>query len=240
MTKVDILAFAAHPDDVELACGALLYKASLNGKSCAIVDLTQGEMGTRGTPKIRLNEANRAAEILNLKFRENLNLGDVWFEINADNLKKIVYAIRKYQPEIILANALKDRHPDHSKAAKLVKKALFLANLTKIVTYDGQATQSRWKAKAIFHYIQFQYSKPSLVFPINKAEFDVQMQAVKAYNSQFFQEESNEPRTLISDQKFFPFLEARAREFGAAIEEEFGIGLESENAVNAEFLNYFL
>ena len=176
MNRVDILAFAAHPDDVELAASGTILKHIAQGKSVAVVDLTQGELGSRGSAEIRLQEAETSAKILGVSFRDNLNLGDGFFEINQKTLLKVVSAIRKYQPEIILCNAPTDRHPDHGRASELVSRANFLSGLIKIET--GQEAH---RAKAVYKYIQDRYLKPDFIVNITDV-MEVKMQSIMAFS----------------------------------------------------------
>ena len=165
--KLDILAFGVHPDDVELGCAGTLLMAVAEGKKVGIVDLTRGELGTRGSAELRLQEATRAAEIMRVSVRENLEMADGFFEANETNLRKIIRSIRRYQPDIILANAPEDRHPDHGRSAKLVSDAAFLSGLRKIVTEDEGIEQTAWRASYVFHYIQDRFIQPGFVIDIS-------------------------------------------------------------------------
>ncbi|MBR9860101.1 bacillithiol biosynthesis deacetylase BshB1 [bacterium] len=221
--KLDVLAFAAHPDDVELACSGTLIKLKKSGKRIGIVDLTEGEMGTRGTPEIRKAESKASSEIMGLDVRENLNLGDAWFEISKSNQLKVIESIRAYQPDIILVNAKNDRHTDHPKGGELVKQAAFLSGLAKVETEREGVKQDAWRPKHIFHYIQYLMDTPDFIVDISD-EFETKMKAIQAYKSQFYNPESDEPKTLISSQEFLKYIEARARECGSAIESTYGEG----------------
>lgn len=225
--KLDILAFAAHPDDAELACSGTLVKHAKQGYKVGIVDLTQGDLGTRGTTEIRLMESKASSDILGLSARENLKMPDGFFEHSEDNLKKIIYAIRKFQPEIVIANAVDDRHPDHGRGSSLVSRASFLSGLVKIETFDEGVSQQAWRPKNIYHYIQFRYIKPDFVVDITD-EWETKIESVRAFKSQFYDPNSGEPQTMIASKKFLEFVEARAREFGAAIEVEYGEGFTVE------------
>lgn len=211
--KLDILAVGAHPDDVELSCGATLYKHAQAGKRTGVVDLTTGQLGTRGTPELRIQEAHAAAKILNLAVRENLEMQDGFFRNDEEHQLKVITAIRKYQPEVLLINAPEDRHPDHGKAARLVSDAAFLSGLTKIKTFHNGKEQEAWRPKNVYHYIQAKYLKPDFVVDVSEY-FDVKMQAVLAYKSQFYDPNSTEQDTFISSRAFLDFLEARCRELG--------------------------
>ncbi len=211
--KLDILAFAAHPDDIELACSGTLIKHAKLGKKTGIVDLTQGELGTRGSAELRAIEAKKSAEIMGLEYRENLHLGDGYFEINETTLNKIIVEIRKTQPQIVLANAPSDRHPDHGRASELVKRACFLSGLPKVQTTYNGVNQSAHRPKNVYFYIQDHHIHPDFVIDITD-EFEVKMETVKAFSSQFYDPNSKEPETPISTKNFFDFLDARFREFG--------------------------
>jgi len=211
--KLDILAFAAHPDDCELSCGGTIIKQVNLGYKVGIVDLTRGELGTRGTPEQRDIESKNASKILGIHARENLDLGDGFFKNEKKEQLEVIKMIRKYQPDIVFANALSDRHPDHGKGAQLLKDAFFLSGLEKISTeLDGQV-QSKWRPRLLLHYIQSQYLKPDFVVDISDS-FEQKMKAIKAFTTQFHNPESNEPETYISSPQFLKLLKARAIEFG--------------------------
>lgn len=221
--KLDILAFAAHPDDVELSCAGTLIKHSRDEKKIGVVDLTQGQLGSRGNPALRLEEATKAAEIMGLSVRDNLGMEDGWFSHDEEHIKRIVTAIRRFQPDIVLANAKMDRHPDHGKGASLVDDACFFSGLVKVETeYEG-IQQAPWRPKYVLHYIQDRPMKPDLVVDITPY-FDAKMEAVMAFRSQFYDPSSEEPETPISSKSFLDFLEARAREMGRQIGVQYGEG----------------
>ena len=211
--KLDILAFGAHPDDVELACGATLYKHTLMGKKTGVVDLTKGQLGTRGTPELRIKEAHEAAKILKLAVRENLEMEDGFFVNDLSHQLKVIQAIRKYQPEVLLINAPKDRHPDHGRAAQLCTDAAFMSGLAKIETSFNGLKQAPWRPKTVYNYIQALHIQPDFVVDVSEF-YDVKMQAILAYKSQFFNPDSTEKDTFISSPEFLEFLKARAQEFG--------------------------
>jgi bacillithiol biosynthesis deacetylase BshB1 len=214
--KLDILAFAAHPDDVELAaCGTVLAHLAL-GKKVGIVDLTRGELGTRGSADLRDREAARSSEIMGISIRENLRMRDGFFENNEHHQMQIIEMIRKYQPEIVLCNSEFDRHIDHGRAASLVHDACFLSGLRRIETIHKGKDQDEWRPKAIYHYIQDYHTKPDIVVDITPY-FEQKLECIKAFSSQFYNPESNEPESPISTKDFFDFVEARAREFGRPI-----------------------
>lgn len=214
--KLDILAFAVHPDDAELGCGGTLLNEKLQGKKTGIIDLTQGELGTRGTAETRKAEAANAAKILQVDIRENLCMADGFFSNDETHQRKIIAAIRKYQPEIILCNAPEDRHPDHGKSAQLVADAAFLSGLRKIETTDNNLLQEAWRPKYVFNYIQDRYLSPDFVIDISDT-FEQKIEAVKAYNTQFYNPNLNEPQTYISTPDFLDSVIFRAKMFGKMI-----------------------
>jgi bacillithiol biosynthesis deacetylase BshB1 len=206
--KLDLLVFAAHPDDAELGCGGTIIKHTSNKLKVGIIDFTKGELGTRGSAKVRINEANTASSIMNLTIRENLSFDDGFF-VNDDKHKKIlIQKIRKYKPDIVLTNAPSDRHPDHARASQLTIDACFLAGLEKIET-----NQEVWRPKAIYHYIQFNNIIPDFVIDISLF-FDQKMKAVNAYESQFFNPKSKESDTIISSKDFLDSIAYRAKDLG--------------------------
>lgn len=211
--KLDILAFAAHPDDVELSCAGTIIAEVQKGKTAGIIDLTQGELGTRGTVVMRFKEAEVASKIMGLSVRENLNLGDGIFKNDSTAQKAIIKAIRKYQPAIVLANAITDRHPDHGRGAALLRDAFFFSGLEKIETKDNGQLQTAWRPRLLLHYIQSQWINPDFVVDISHT-YEKKMEAIKAYGSQFHNPNSNEPATFISSLQFMKLLEARAIELG--------------------------
>jgi bacillithiol biosynthesis deacetylase BshB1 len=210
---VDILAIGVHPDDVELSCSGTLLEQIENGYSVGLVDLTQGELGTRGTAEIRLQEAENAAKLLGADFRENLNMRDGFFEINEKNLRKIIVSIRAHRPKIVLANAVRDRHPDHGRAAKLVHQACFLAGLRKVETKLDGEPQEAWRPKNIYHYIQDRAVEPDFVFDISNV-IEQKMEVIRAFKSQFYDPNSKEPASPISGKDFMDFIVAKAANFG--------------------------
>ncbi len=225
--KVDILAIGAHPDDVELGCGGTLAKLISEGKKVAIVDLTQGELGTRGTNVTRAQEAASASEILGISARENLKMKD-GFILNSEEYQiQIVKMIRKYQPEIVLANAVDDRHPDHAKAAKLVSDACFLSGLVKIETELDGENQKQWRPKQVFHYIQWKHITPDFVIDISNF-MEKKIEACLAYKTQFYDPNSNEPMTPIATKDFLESLTYRAQDLGRLSGVEFAEGFTTE------------
>jgi bacillithiol biosynthesis deacetylase BshB1 len=220
--KLDILAFGAHPDDVELSCGGTIIKYIKEGKRVGIVDLTRGELGTQGNETIRDSESSVSQSILGVEKRINLDIGDGWFEINKENKLKVVRAIRRYKPTIILANAEDDRHPDHPRAAQLLKESLFLSGLKKIETIDNGVVQDIWRPKYLFHYIQYRYIKPDFVVDVS-SHFETKMKAIMSFKSQFY-EPGKKSETLISSKKYLDFIRGRSHEMGSSIKVEHGEG----------------
>ncbi|TNF49890.1 MAG: bacillithiol biosynthesis deacetylase BshB1 [Bacteroidetes bacterium] len=214
--KLDILAFAAHPDDVELSCSGTLMKHIALGKKVGVIDLTQGELGSRGTVETRYAEAKDASNVMGIHVRENLKMADGFFENNEENKIKIIQMIRKYRPEIVLANAIEDRHPDHGRGAKLVSDACFYAGLRKIETSIDSVKQDAHRPKAVYHYIQDHYIKPDFVVDVTEYT-DRKLEAIKAYKSQFYDPNSKEPQTPISGEEFFEFILGRMMQFGRPI-----------------------
>lgn len=231
--KLDALVIVAHPDDAELGAGGLLYKLTQQGKKIGIIDLTEGELGSRGTVSTRYQEAKNSGEILGISVRENLQLGDGFFEETEENLLKIISKIRQYQPEIIITNSITDRHPDHGKASQLVSRASYLSGLRKIQTIFNDKTQKEHRAKAIYHFIQDRYMKPDFVINITH-QFEVKMKAIMAYKTQFYDPKSQEPTTPISGQDFLNFIEARAIELGRPSGFKYAEGFTVERTIGIE------
>lgn len=224
--KIDILAIGIHPDDVELSAAGTLLRHAEAGRTFGILDLTRGELGTRGSAETRAIEAADAARILGAQFREILDLEDGFFTHDRENLLKIIAALRAYRPEIVLCNAPDDRHPDHGRAAKLTADACFYAGLEKIGTLDKQGVaQQKWRPKAVYHYIQDKQLTPDFVVDITPY-FDQKMEAIFAFRSQFFDPDAPDagPQTPISGRDFVDFMQAKARVFGRPIQAEFAEG----------------
>lgn len=234
MMKLDILAFGAHPDDVELGCGGTIAKELHLGKKIGIVDLTRGELGTRGSAEIRDKESAKAAEILGVTVRENLKMRDGFFKNDEEHQLKVIKMIRKYKPEIVLCNAVDDRHIDHGKGSKLVSDACFLSGLRRIETYHDGQVQEVWRPKVVYHYIQWKNIEPDFVVDITGFQ-NKKVEAIMAYDSQFFNPDTNEPVTPIATKNFLDSINYRAQDLGRLIGTDFGEGFTVERylAVNS-------
>ena len=221
--KVDILAIGAHPDDVELGCSGTIAKEISAGKKVVIIDLTKGELGTRGSEKIRELESKKAGEILKISDRKNLGLKDGFFHNSDENKIKLVRLIRFYKPKIVLCNSINDRHPDHGRASKLVVESCFLSGLKKISTKFDDVTQQIWKPLNIYHYVQWNLEIPDFIVDISDF-MDIKLKSVKCYSSQFYDPESKEPKTPISTQNFLESIKYRSANFGRIIGADYGEG----------------
>ncbi|MFZ1806422.1 MAG: bacillithiol biosynthesis deacetylase BshB1 [Cyclobacteriaceae bacterium] len=233
--KLDILVLAAHPDDAELGCGGTILKQIASGQKVGIVDFTRGELGTRGTVETREQEANASAKILGLSVRENLNFRDGFYVNDEAHQKEVIRVIRKYQPDIVLANAIYDRHPDHGKGGELAFQACFFAGLNKIETKDDGKVQETWRPKVLYHYIQSQLITPDFVVDVAD-HWEKKMESVLAFKSQFHDPNSNEPETYISSQGFLKMLEARGIELGHAIGAKYGEGFTVRRTIGVDYL----
>ena len=234
--KLDILAFGAHPDDIELGCGATIAKEVFLGKKVGIVDLTQGELGTRGSAELRMIEANNAGKILGVSVRENLGFADGFFTNDKKHQLEIIKMIRKYQPDIVLCNAIDDRHIDHGKGSKLVSDACFLSGLVKIETELEGKQQEKWRPKHVYHYIQWKNIAPDFVIDVTGFIHKKQA-AVLAYSSQFYDPNSKEPESPITSKTFIESINYRSRDLGRLIGVEYAEGFTSERYVAAENLS---
>jgi len=222
--KLDILAVGVHPDDVELSCSGTLLKHIAMGKKVGLLDLTRGELGTRGSAEIRDKEATESARLMGALVRDNLKMADGFFQNDRAHQLEIVKILRKYQPEIVLANAIEDRHPDHGRAAKLTNDACFLAGLVKIETHDEAGKlQDRWRPKAIYHYIQDYNLKPDFVVDITPF-IDKKMELIYAFKSQFYNPDSKEPISPISEKSFMDFIQSKNRTLGRPAGVDFAEG----------------
>ena len=234
--KLDILAFGAHPDDVELSCGATLAKEITAGKKVGIIDLTRGELGTRGSAELRDEEASNAKEVLGVHIRENLNFSDGFFLNDKIHQLEVIKMIRKYQPEIVLCNAIDDRHIDHPKGSKLVSDACFLSGLLKIETELSGSVQDKWRPKQVYHYIQWKTIDPDFVVDVT-GYMDVKVDAVKAYSSQFYDPKSNEVETPITSKNFIDSIVYRAQDLGRLIGVDAAEGFTVERYVGVDSLH---
>lgn len=232
--KLDILAFGAHPDDVELGCSGTIAKEISLGKKVGIIDLTRGELGTRGSVAIRNKESDGAATLLGLSVRENLDMRDCFFVNDEAHQLKVIQMIRKYQPEIVICNAINDRHIDHSKGSTLVSDACFLSGLRKIQTELSGVEQEAWRPKVVYHYIQWNNLTPDFVVDISEF-IDIKMESILKYSSQFFNPNTNEPESPITTKNFLDSVKYRAQDLGRIIGCEYGEGFTVERylAVNS-------
>jgi len=233
--KLDILSFGAHPDDVELGCGATIAKEISLGKKIGIVDLTRGELGTRGSADLRDKEAAKAAKILGVSVRENLGFADGFFINDKKHQLEIIKMIRKYQPEIVLCNAVDDRHIDHPKGSQLVSDSCFLSGLIKVATVLNGENQQKWRPKQVYHYIQWKNSEPDFVVDVT-GFMNAKIESVNAYSSQFFDPNSKEPETPITSKNFTDSIEYRAKDLGRLIGVEYAEGFTTERYVAVENL----
>lgn len=225
--KLDILVFAAHPDDAELSCSGTIISHVNKGRKIGIVDLTRGELGTRGTPEVREKEAAAASGVMGLAVRENIGFRDGFFVNDETHQLEVAKMIRKYRPSIVLANAIEDRHPDHGRASRLVSEAVFISGLRMVKTVSGTSEQEPWRPSAVYHYIQSVFITPDFVVDVSDA-WDKKMEAIKCFNSQFFDPNSKEPETYISSPEFLKMLESRGKELGHAIGVKYGEGFTKE------------
>ncbi|NOT76415.1 MAG: bacillithiol biosynthesis deacetylase BshB1 [Cyclobacteriaceae bacterium] len=233
--KLDILVLAAHPDDAELGCGGTILKHIAAGKKVGVIDFTRGELGTRGTALTRDQEASDAARILGLTIRENLNLADGFFVNDQKHQMAVIRMIRKYQPDIVLCNAVHDRHPDHGKGSDLAYESCFFSGLAKIQTQLDGVEQKAWRPKAVYQYIQSEFIVPDFIVDIS-GTWEKKMEAIRAFKTQFYDPASKEPETYISNPNFTKLLEARAIEFGHAIGVQHGEGFTTRRWVGVKSL----
>lgn len=235
--KLDILVFGAHPDDAELGAGATIAKATASGRKVGIIDLSRGELGTRGSAEIRDMEAGNAAKILGISVRENLEFADGFFTNDKQHQLAVIQLVRKYQPDIVLCNAIDDRHIDHAKGSKLVSDACFLSGLVKIDTKlpGDDEWQIQWRPKQVYHYIQWKNLEPDFVIDVS-GFIDKKMEAISAYASQFYDPDSQEPNTPISSKNFTDSIEYRARDLGRLVGVEHGEGFTAERYIGVKNL----
>lgn len=235
--KLDVLAIGVHPDDVELGCSGTLIKEVKRGKKAGVIDLTQGELGTRGTIETRFQEAEEAAKIMGVSVRENLKMRDGFFQNDEANQLQLIQAIRKYQPEIIIGNILEDRHPDHGRAGQLIYDACFLSGLKQVKTNDEEGReQEKWRPKQLLHYLQDRFYEPDVIIDITEV-WEQRLQSIKAYKTQFHNPGSNEDETYISSPEFLESIIARARLLGKRIGVQFAEGFISKKSIGISNLD---
>jgi len=233
--KLDILAIGVHPDDVELSCAGTLLKHIALGKKAGILDLTRGELGTRGNAELRTKEAMASAKILGVEVRDQLTMKDGFFVNDEIHQLQIIHKIRQYKPDVVLCNAISDRHPDHSRAAKLAADACFLSGLSKIETIHDNKKQEAWRPKSVYHYIQDYYMDPDFVIDISEF-MDKKMEAIQAFSSQFYDPKSKEPTTPISGPEFFEVVKSKSALWGRAIGSTYAEGFVSSRTIGVNSL----
>jgi bacillithiol biosynthesis deacetylase BshB1 len=234
--KLDILVLAVHPDDAELGCSGTIAKHIALGQKVGLVDFTRGELGTRGTAETRDSEAAESAKILGLHARENLRFKDGFFQNDEAHQLEVIRMIRKYQPEIVLSNALHDRHPDHGRAGDLANDACFLSGLSKVLTTLDGVPQEAWRPRLVLQYIQDYYIKPDIIIDITPF-IDIKIKSIQAYKTQFYNPDHQEPETYISSPEFFESVLGRAREFGKSIGATFAEGFTSRKLLGVDSLS---
>lgn len=235
--KLDLLAFGSHPDDVELGCSGTLINEIQKGKKVGIIDLTQGELGTRGTVETRFQEASDSARIMGISVRENLKMRDGFFVNDETHQMQIIKMLRKYQPEIVIANILEDRHPDHGKGGWLLYDACFLSGLRQVKTLgDDEKEQEKWRPKILLHYLQDRFYEPDIIVDISNV-WEQRMEAIRAYKTQFFDPNSKEPESYLSNPEFMEALSARARLLGKRIGVKYGEGFLSKKNIGIKSLD---
>ena len=237
--KLHILAIAAHPDDIELGCAGTLIKHALSGQNVGILDLTEGELGTRGTRDIRREEANEAAKIMGVKVRDNANMADGFFLNDEAHQRRLVAYLRYYRPEIVIANALHDRHPDHGRGGRLIADACFLSGLRKIETQWEEVAQAPWRPKRVYHMLQDRLTEPTFIVDISSV-FEKKMDAIRCYKSQFHDPASSEPITYIATKDFLNNIQYRDALMGRRIGAAYGEGFTSENVPGITSLDALL
>lgn len=237
--KVDVLVFAAHPDDAELSCSGTIAKLTKEGKKVVIVDLTRGEMGTRGTIETRKQESEEATKILNLADRVQLGLGDTSFLNDRSHQIPLIETLRYYQPDLVFCNAMEDRHPDHGRGAELESDACFFAGLAKIETKWNGVTQNAWRPRLVLHYIQDRLYKPDVVVDISST-WEIKKASIMAFKSQFYDPNNKEPNTYISSPQFLNFIESRSREMGHLIGVEFGEGFQCKRPIGISDITHII
>lgn len=235
--KLELLVLAAHPDDAEMSCGGTLAAEIANGRKVGIIDFTRGELGTRGTPETRLREAEEAGRVLGVHARHNLGFRDGFFRNDEEHQLCLIPYLRRYRPDLVIANAIDDRHPDHGKAAALAVDACFLSGLRSISTIDpvDGTPQEAWRPRQLFHYIQDRYLRPDVTVDITP-HWQTKLASIHAYRSQFFDPGNTEPASYISSKEFIEFLKARWQEYGHAIGVEYGEGFTSYRQLGVDSL----
>lgn len=234
--KLDVLAIGVHPDDVELGCSGTLIKEIKREKKVGVIDLTEGELGTRGTVSDRYEEATEAAKIMGVTVRENLKMRDGFFKNDEEHQLQLIRVLRKYQPEIVFGNVLDDRHPDHGRAGKLIYDACFLSGLSKIETFVDEIPQNKWRPKYLFQFVQDRFYEPHILIDISDV-WEQRVNSIKAYKSQFFNPDSREPQTYISSPEFLESVTARARLLGKRIGVQFAEGFISHKSIGIQNLD---
>ena len=239
--KLDILAFGVHPDDIELSCAGILLVEKANGKKVGLIDLTEGELGTRGNAQTRKEEAENSAVILGVDVRENLGMADGFFKNDKDNQLSIIKVLRKYRPEIVICNAPADRHPDHGRSSELVRDAAFLSGLSKIETSEAGHVQQAWRPKYVFNYIQDIYLNPDFVVDISDV-FDKKIEAIEAFSSQFYTPgvSDNEPQTYISSPEFLESIINRSKMFGRMVGVKYAESFISKKMIGVKSIDAFI
>jgi len=238
MTSVDLLIIMAHPDDAELCCSGTILSCIDNGLSVGMIDLTRGELGTRGSGKVRIEEAKNAAKVLGVNFRYNLELRDGFISDDEESIFDVIKVIREFKPKVIITNSKTDRHPDHESAARLVKKACFLSGLIKISTKKDNLDQESWRPKSLLYSIQNNYIEPHFVVDVSKY-IDIKINAIKCFKSQFYDPKSKENDSFISTKEFMDFIKSRSIEMGHSIGVKHGEGFTSENKLKLTSLDSF-
>jgi bacillithiol biosynthesis deacetylase BshB1 len=235
--KLDVLAFGSHPDDVELGCSGTLINEVKRGKKVGVIDLTQGELGTRGTIETRYQEAADAAKIMGVAVRENLKMRDGFFTNDEAHQMQVVRMLRKYQPEVVIANILEDRHPDHGRGGWLLYDACFLSGLRQVKTIDDEGrSQEKWRPKMLLHYIQDRFYEPDIIIDVTDA-WEQRMKSIRAYKTQFYDPNSNEPQSYLSNPEFIEALAARARLLGKRIGVKYAEGFVSKKNIGIKDLD---
>ncbi len=236
---LDVLVFSAHPDDAELAMGGTIALLSKNNFKVGLIDLTKGELGTRGTAESRQREAFNAAIILKVSLRENLEIPDGNIQLNKENLLKVIMTIRKYRPTIVFAPYFNDRHPDHIDASHLVKRAVFYSGLSKIKTFDKEVPQQHFRPEKLFYFMQTYTFEPSFIVDISET-FDQKMKSISCYETQFHNPKSIEPETFISKPEFINYIRARAEFYGFQIQKKYGEPFYCEEKLELNLLHFFV